>query len=77
MKIIENTCGKVCPVVKNLKDQIAVLEAKLERAEKMNVRQFDQINRLTEGKEEGDRRIAKARQALFGILDQPKIVGGP
>lgn len=77
MKIIEKTCGTVCPVVKGLKDQIAVLEAQLERAEKMNVRQFDQINRLNEGKKENERRIAKARQALFGILDQPKIVGGP
>ncbi len=77
MKIIENTCGKVCPVVKGLEDKIAVLEAQLRRSSEMNERQFDQINRLVEGKKDSERRIAKARQALFGVLDQPKIVGGP
>lgn len=70
-------CQKVCPVVKGLEGRIAVLEAQLKRSEEMNERQFDQINRLIEDKKDSDRRIAKARQALFGLLDQPKIVGGP
>ena len=70
-------CKSVCPIVRKLQEENEVLKAKLslayENAQKRGVR----INQLVEGKREDERRIAKARQALFGILDQPKITGGP
>jgi len=77
-------CQKVCPVIKSLSEEndllqarIEFLEGQLRRSGEMNERQFDQINRLQEGKRDSERRISKARQALFGILDEPKINGGP
>jgi len=62
MKIIENTCGLVCPVVSELKSQIDDLKA--ENAG-LNLR----INRLVSSKRESEKRIAKIRQAAFGVVD--------
>ena len=62
MKIIENTCGLVCPVVAELKSQIDDLKA--ENAG-LNLR----INRLVSSKRESEKRIAKIRQAAFGVVD--------
>ena len=84
-------CKKVCPVVKALRDENEALKAKLSLAEdalELNGRLLDKaydgvqrrevrITQLIEGKREDERRIAKARQALFGILCAPKITGGP
>ena len=75
MKIIEKTCGLVCPVIAEKDHEIACLKLDLKHA---NAR----INILLASKHEDEKRIAKARQALFGvvdinIVDKPKIVGGP
>lgn len=84
-------CQKVCPVVKALRDENEALKARLSLAEdeleldeKLLERARDgierrevRINQLIEGKREDERRIAKARQALFGVLDEPRITGGP
>jgi hypothetical protein len=84
-------CKNVCPVVKALRDENEALKARLSFAEdalELNGRLLDRaydsvqkrevrINQLIQSKREDERRIAKARQALFGVLDQPKIVGGP
>lgn len=84
-------CKNVCPIVKALRDENEALKAQLSLAEdalELNGKLLDRayesvqkreerINQLIEGKREDERRIAKARQALFGVLDQPKIIGGP
>ena len=97
MKIIENTCGKVCPLVGGLKSQndklvlegiclreslelISGFAAELLRdIEELENDLEDQIdandslsatcNALRGQKDVSDRRIAKARQALFGIVE--------
>ena len=75
-KIIERTCGKACPVVKGLKDQIAVKDHEI-ACLKLDLKQAQHnINVLAASKRENERRMAKARQALFGIVDI-NIVGGP
>lgn len=84
-------CKNVCPIVKALRDENEALKAQLSLAEdalELNGRLLEKaydsvqrrevrINQLIEGKREDERRIAKARQALFGVLDEPKITGGP
>ena len=84
-------CKNVCPIVKALRDENEALKAQLSLAEdalELNGRLLEKaydsvqrrevrLNQLIEGKREDERRIAKARQALFGVLDEPKITGGP
>ena len=84
-------CEKVCPIVKALREENEALKAKLSLCEdsleltnRLLDRAYDnvqrrevRINQLIEGKRDDERRIAKARQALFGVLDEPKITGGP
>jgi hypothetical protein len=84
-------CQKVCPIVKALRDENEALKTQLSLAEdalELNGRLLDRaydsvqrrevrINQLIEGKRDDERRIAKARQALFGVLDEPRITGGP
>ena len=84
-------CKNVCPIVKALRKENEVLKAKLSLAEdslelksSLLGKAYDsverrevRINQLIEGKREDERRIAKAKQALFGVLDAPKITGGP
>jgi len=55
MKIIENTCGKVCPVVADLKAENALLTK--------------QVAALRNKCAENEKRLAKIRQAAFGIVD--------
>ena len=84
-------CGTVCPIVKELRKENEILKAEvslchdrleltthlLDKAYENVERRDVRINQLIEGKREDERRIAKARQALFGVLDEPKITGGP
>ena len=84
-------CEKLFPSVKALREENEVLKAQLSLAEdalELNGRLLDgaydsvqrrdaRINQLLQGKRDDERRIAKARQALFGVLDEPKITGGP
>ena len=69
-KIIEIACGKLCPIVAELRHDVANRDTEIRRLESLRSRDRLKINEL-----EG--RIAKARQALFGILCAPKITGGP
>ena len=62
-------CKKACPIVAEKDHEIACLKLDLKQA---NTR----INILLAGKSENEKRIAKARQALFGVVDI-NIVGGP
>lgn len=50
--------------------EIASLKLDLKQA-------YHKINVLTASNRENERRIAKARQALFGIIQDVKIIGGP
>ena len=62
MRIIEKTCAKVCPVIAELRKENELLKSKLELEQKRNVI-------LTQSKRDNEKRIAKIRQAAFGIVD--------
>ena len=62
MKIIKNACGRVCPVVAELKSQVEELKAENDG---LNLR----LTRLITSKRESEKRIAKIRQAAFGVVD--------
>ncbi len=83
MKIIENTCGKICPVVGQLRDSNDLLIERIEQllrdreALAADLLQFasevdilnSQVAALRAKNAENECRIAKGRQALFGICD--------
>lgn len=76
MKIIEKTCGLVCPVVKELRDENELLRTQL-TAMLVELERVDNENDLMRrNNQESEKRIAKARQVLFGVCNV-KIVGGP
>ncbi len=70
-------CKLVCPVVSSKDREIERLEAEIAALTRELARADNSLRLTREGLEECQRRIAKGRQALFGVLDQPKIVGGP
>ena len=55
-------CKSVCPVVSELRKENELLKSKLELGQKRNVI-------LTQSKRDNEKRIAKIRQAAFGIVD--------
>ena len=77
LRMAEITISEKNHIISCEQQERSSLEKRLYRARKMNERQLDQIDRLQKEKRDNERRISKARQALFGILDQPKITGGP
>ena len=62
MKIIENTCGRICPIIAEKDHEIACLKLDLKQA-RVRLKLVIEINA------ENEKRVAKARQALFGITD--------
>ena len=83
MKIIEKTCGKICPIVGQLRRNNDLLVERVEQliedrqALAADLLQFaaevdiltSQVEALRAKNAENDCRIAKGRQALFGICD--------
>ncbi len=83
MKIIEKTCAKVCPVVGQLRHNNDLLAERVEQLLKdrealaADLLQFaaevdvltSQVAALRAKNAENECRIAKGRQALFGICD--------
>ena len=62
MKIIEKTCAKICPVVAGLREENELLRANLAVEKKRTAI-------LVQAKRDNDKRLAKIRQAAFGIVD--------
>jgi len=62
-------CKNICPIVAEKNHEIACLK---QEVSKLDAR----INILIAGRAEDEKRIARARQALFGVVDI-NIVGGP
>jgi len=62
MKIIENTCGRICPIIAEKDHEIACLKLDLKQA-RVRLKLVIEINA------ENEKRVAKARQALLGITD--------
>ncbi len=63
-------CEKVCPVVAELRHEIACLKQE-------NRSHVKRLERNREYTREVERRLSKVRQAAFGDLGEPKITGGP
>ena len=77
MKIIENTCGVVCPVVRDLRQENA--ELRHDNANlKLDVKRLEKALKLVAGnKENVESRLAKIRQLCFSDIVDAKIIGGP
>ncbi len=63
-------CEKVCPVVAELRHEIACLKQE-------NHSHVKRLERNREYTRDLERRLSKVRQAAFGDLGEPKITGGP
>ena len=63
-------CKSICPVVAELRHDVANRDTEIRRLESLRKRDRLKINEL-----EG--RLAMVRQAAFGIYEEPKIDGGP
>lgn len=63
-------CKSVCPVVAELRHDVANRDTEVKRLEK-------KIALLTSRNNELECRLARIRQCAFGILDLPEIKGGP
>lgn len=63
-------CKSVCPVVSELRHDVANRDTEVKRLEK-------KIALLTSRNNELECRLARIRQCAFGILDLPEIKGGP
>ena len=63
-------CKKACPIVAEKDHEIACLRQELESYKKREVRNREYTREI-------ERRLAKVRQAAFGLLEEPKITGGP
>lgn len=63
-------CKSVCPVVSELRHDVANRDTEVRRLEK-------KIALLTSRNNELECRLARIRQCAFGILDLPEIKGGP
>ena len=63
-------CKSVCPVVAELRHDVANRDTEVRRLEK-------KIALLTSRNNELECRLARIRQCAFGIIDLPEIKGGP
>lgn len=63
-------CKSVCPVVSELRHDVANRDTEVKRLEK-------KIALLTSRNNELECRLARIRQCAFGIIDLPEIKGGP
>ena len=63
-------CEKVCPIIAEKNHEIASLRQELESYKKRELRNREYTREI-------ERRLAKVRQAAFGLLEEPKITGGP
>ena len=76
MRIIKSTCGRACPVVAELRQTVAELRHDvanrntviIDLEEKLRVSEL-RTKRLVDSKRESEKRIAKIRQAAFGVVD--------
>tara|TARA_Y100000361_G_C10913410_1_gene215147 strand:- start:293 stop:520 length:228 start_codon:yes stop_codon:yes gene_type:complete len=69
-------CEKVCPVVAELKHEIACLKQENNSLRKKETKLNARINILIAGKRDNEVRIQKAKEALFSLPDS-NITGGP
>ncbi len=63
-------CKSVCPVVAELRHDVANRDTEIRRLEV-------QLKRVSDRNRELEARVAKIRQCAFGIIDLPEIKGGP
>ena len=77
MKIIEKTCGVVCPVVSDLRQENA--ELRQDNANlKWDIKRLEKSLKLLAGNKENiESRLAKIRQLCFFDIADAKITGGP
>jgi hypothetical protein len=62
-------CKSVCPVVAELRHDLANRDTEIRRLQMELERRDRRISNLIEGKRDNEKRIAKIRQAAFGIVD--------
>jgi len=62
-------CKSVCPVVAELRHDLASRDTEIRRLHMELERRDRRISNLIEGKRDNEKRIAKIRQAAFGIVD--------
>jgi len=62
-------CKSVCPVVAELRHDLANRDTEIRRLHMELERRDRRISNLIEGKRDNEKRIAKIRQAAFGIVD--------
>jgi len=62
-------CKWVCPVVAELRHDLANRDTEIRRLQMELERRDRRISNLIEGKRDNEKRIAKIRQAAFGIVD--------
>ena len=63
-------CKSVCPVVAELRHDVANRDTEIRRLEV-------QLKRVSDRNRELEARVARIRQCAFGIIDLPEIKGGP
>ena len=63
-------CKNICPVVAELKHDVANRDTEIRRLEA-------QLKRVSDRNRELEARVARIRQCAFGIIDLPEIKGGP
>ncbi len=63
-------CKSVCPVVAELRHDVANRDTEIRRLE-------TQLKRVSKSNRELEARLARVRQCAFGIIDLPEIKGGP
>ena len=62
-------CKSVCPVVAELRHDVANRDTEINRLEAELDRRDQRIAILVQSKRDNEKRIAKIRQAAFGIVD--------
>jgi len=63
-------CKSVCPVVAELRHDVANRDTEIRRLEV-------QLKRVSDRNRELEARVARIRQCAFGVIDLPEIKGGP
>ena len=63
-------CKSICPIVAELRHDVTNRDTEIRHLESLRSRDKLKINEL-------ECRLAKVRQAAFGIHEEPKITGGP
>ena len=69
-------CKHVCPIVAELKHEIACLKKDTNSLRKSETRLKARLNIMTGAKRDDEIRIQRAKEALFSIPDS-NITGGP